>query len=890
MRRYWNYLRRLVSSTTRPRTPVRRRPTTRLCLESLEDRIVPTIVFEPYFGNESVTYHGGPVLNDAPVYLIYWGSYWNTQAGSTQETQYTTAIRNELNSPLFGNLSQYNNAGPAYLLNTYNSKDADPTNGFSDATLQSVVLDAMSDPNSNIDIPASTEWQDGGHAPIYLVITPPNIDSYRNSNVGGYHSNFIGSPYNNGDSMNMVYAWVENSSNTAMGLNSTQDFVTMFVSHEIGEALTDPYPATDQAYQATAGASWPGGGTGEIGDFEPNLAPYTYRLNGVNGQLVQALWDENANAFTVSDGNSQNFYLLPQYNASNQYTFSNTLVISGDQLGSNYNDTVTINTTSSGGVTVTLNGQTATFDAGQISEIYVFAGGGYNTINILGTPSGVPTYVNSIGDDTVTVGNTASSQGSNGSMAGIQGSVDVFGSGSIVLNVDDSGDPNAQTVSMHDGTISYGSAASIFYTATSSSSGGVTSLSIYGGSGGNTYNVYSTSRIYTSTWLDSGTGNETVNVYATNGYLDDYNPGGTTKIYVGLGNMTNINGPVNAYAAGATLLYLNDSNDTTARTVTMGDGYLYGLGGTGAIYWTPTSSATGGVYYLQIDGGSGGNTYNVYNTSDFLWWTQLNTGMGDDTVNVYATSGALNDDNTGGADSTYVGLGNMTGINGPIYVYGAGTTFLVLNDSNDTTGSNVTMGDGYLYGLGGSNSYIYWTPTSSWWGGGVSYLAVDGGSGGNTFNVENTSNFGYWTYLSTGTGNDTVNVYATTGTLFDYNPGGTDYTDLGVGNMSGINGNVNVSGSGATNLILDDSNDTTGCTVSMNNGSVSGLGGGAGTIYWTPSSSATGGVTYLAIYGGSGGNTFNVYDTSDFYYYTYLYAGSGYNIVNVYGTGGEFIY
>jgi hypothetical protein len=43
MRRSLTFLRRSLNSLTRPRTIVRRQPTTRLYLECLEDRIVPTV-------------------------------------------------------------------------------------------------------------------------------------------------------------------------------------------------------------------------------------------------------------------------------------------------------------------------------------------------------------------------------------------------------------------------------------------------------------------------------------------------------------------------------------------------------------------------------------------------------------------------------------------------------------------------------------------------------------------------------------------------------------------------------------------------------------------------------------------------------------------------------
>src|SRR5271157_3195850 len=49
-------------------------------------------------------------------------------------------------------------------------------------------------------------------------------------------------------------------------------------------------------------------------------------------------------------------------------------------------------------------------------------------------------------------------------------------------------------------------------------------------------------------------------------------------------------------------------------------------------------------------------------------------------------------------------------------------------------------------------------------------------------------------YLSTGDGNDTVNVYATQGGLYIYNPAGFDNTYVGAGHTGLLNGFVYVYG------------------------------------------------------------------------------------------------
>jgi parallel beta-helix repeat protein len=651
-----------------------------LYLERLEDRVVPTIVFEPYFGAEPTSYGGGPVLSNTPVYLIFWGyQYWGTLAGIEYAAKLTSALKSELNSPLYGNLKQYTDnsghtTGPAYVegywIDNVTPGPLNPPYSFSDSQLHSVVNDAISNwLYSGIFQPLVTEAADGGHEPIYLVFTPPLVSSQKGVGVSGYHSdfnawyNYGGFPYNE----NVVYGWAGEfaGNSSGFGPQNFQDFATVVASHEIGEALTDPLIG-DQNYGITAasGANFPSPGTDEIGDFEPESGGgYTYRING---SLVQALWDKGAQAFTVSDGNSQNFTITPQwtYNTGYHYT-GNKLTVQGDQLGANYNDTVTINKASNGGLTVTLNGQTAAFDPGQITSLEVDTGGGSNTVNILGLPTNTPTTIVGDGVDTVTVGNSSTSLGSQGSMGGINSNVTVEGTGSITLNVDDSGDASGKSVTVNSGTISYPN-TNVSYTATNSSSGGVVNLNIYGGSGGNAFNVEGTSNLYGSTSLNSGAGNDTVNVYGATGQLSIDNPGGQDTVNVGLGSMSNINGSVDVSGVGSTALVVDDSSDNNTRTATLTSSQLSGLGNTGTISYGT------GVTSLTVNGGSGAVAWNIQSTAVTTPVT-INGGAAADTFNL------------GSGNSLGGILGALT-VNG-----GGGSNVLNANDSSSASGQSYTL-------------------------------------------------------------------------------------------------------------------------------------------------------------------------------------------------------
>ena len=174
--------------------------------------------------------------------------------------------------------------------------------------------------------------------------------------------------------------------------------------------------------------------------------------------------------------------------------------------------------------------------------------------------------------------------------------------------------------------------------------------------------------------------------------------------------------------------------------------------------------------------------------------------------------------------------------------------------------------------------------------GGVDGLTVLGGSGGNTFAVHSTSKFYLYTLLDTGAGNDTVNVLATGGPLYVQNTGGSDHTTIGSaapalgGTLSGIQGAVQVFGQGSNSLVLDDSGDTSARTITLNDGSISGL--PTAPIAWSDASLSGGGVTALSLYAGSGGNTVNITNTGNFAAGTYVNSGAGFNSVNVLATTG----
>src|SRR5262249_36529752 len=156
-------------------------------------------------------------------------------------------------------------------------------------------------------------------------------------------------------------------------------------------------------------------------------------------------------------------------------------------------------------------------------------------------------------------------------LANIRGSVTVQDTAPTTsLTVDDGLDSTSRTASLSD-TALIGLAAPIFYQAS-----GLSSLSVLGGSGGDTFTVTNTPAV---TSLGLGKGPNQLNVEGMTGKLVigatfggitgpttavvGSNPSGTG------GTLTNINGRVFFSDLTNTRLIVDDSGDTTSRTVDM---------------------------------------------------------------------------------------------------------------------------------------------------------------------------------------------------------------------------------------------------------------------------------------------------------------------------------
>lgn len=176
-----------------------------------------------------------------------------------------------------------------------------------------------------------------------------------------------------------------------------------------------------------------------------------------------------------------------------------------------------------------------------------------------------------------------------------------FGTGNDVLNVDDSGNalPDTYTVS----------------------STGVTATSL---------NVANLALFHGGVNLFTGTAANTVNIPSsfTNQPVSETGKGPLTVNLGSGGTLQNLNAAVTlSNPTGTTTVVANDSADVSAQTATIAATGITGLAPS-AIHF-----GSANVTSLTVDGGSGGNVFNVLKTFPT---TVINTGSGGDTLSVTA--------------------------------------------------------------------------------------------------------------------------------------------------------------------------------------------------------------------------------------------------------------
>lgn len=566
----------------------------------------------------------------------------------------------------------------------------------------------------------------------------------------------------------------------------------------------------------------------------------------------------------------------------------------------------------------------------KITGLTVNGGGGDDTFNVVGD-SAPTTLIGSVGNDvyniqadsasdpvTVDTGSTPGASvvnvGSNApanfsKLDTIAGGVIVNGDGNDTLNLDDTGSSAkpGKTGTLSTDTLSGFSAGNITYN-------GLDTLNLKLGSGGNTLTVAGTSASTTN--INTGSGNDFVYVQSTGGTTNLNAGGGSNTLIVGStaptlgGTLSFIQGILNLTGNGADLLTLDDTGGSSFRTGTLNASSLTGFSpaainyaGIGVLTLKMgnqgnnlTISATNATTTTNIDGGTGGDTILLVTDAGK---TNIVAGSGANQISVDATGATTTIGDAAGSSNILIGStaptvgGLLSGIKSPLTVTGNANDTLTLDDTGDSAAtSNGTLDAGAVKGLGMGSSGVAYS--------GLGTLNVNLGSGGNAFQILNTSasvgtivNSGSGNdvvtlksdaspvTINSGSGNDAVNVQGTgTGATTVVNLGsGTDTVYVSnnapsAGSLQQILTQLTINGTSATTVTLDDTGDPTGRTGSLSDTELSGI--APGNIFYS-------GLGILNLFLGTGGNTLTVTNTSATT--TNINSGAGIDIVNVNGAG-----
>ncbi|MBV9943167.1 MAG: hypothetical protein JO262_13650 [Solirubrobacterales bacterium] len=212
-------------------------------------------------GAPSFSDHGGVIIPQVHLYLIFWGAAWNSAGAVPTMGQVTDAVINILTGPYMASLHQYRGIDSGYLVganlvsNAVGSSPASPPTNFTNNDVSNLLTNLISagrlpDPSTDSEL-------------LYMVMLPPGVSQ---PGLLGEHT------YYSHNGTNLHFGWVANGGSLTS--------VTWVFSHELVESVTDPEGT------AVTGTGCNQGGWCEIGDV------CTGNTAVINGVTVQRYWSQ----------------------------------------------------------------------------------------------------------------------------------------------------------------------------------------------------------------------------------------------------------------------------------------------------------------------------------------------------------------------------------------------------------------------------------------------------------------------------------------------------------------------------------------------------------------------------------------------------------------------
>jgi hypothetical protein len=223
--------------------------------------------------NIDVTYYGGPLIQHAHVFTVFWGQNWKGSRSPDHVNGFFQTLFKD--GRFMANLSQYSASGYTIHNGTFVGTTIDDT----------PVANTLSDAQIRVEIQAQVA---AGKVPpinsdaLYFVFTPRNV---------------LVTDRNGYDSLNDFAGYHDYASEASFAYAvipfDTPDELTITASHELAEAVTDPEPGRTSL-------SWYDEYNGEIGDIPVSMYyanvfgedGYVDHLQGADGTryAVQKVW------------------------------------------------------------------------------------------------------------------------------------------------------------------------------------------------------------------------------------------------------------------------------------------------------------------------------------------------------------------------------------------------------------------------------------------------------------------------------------------------------------------------------------------------------------------------------------------------------------------------
>jgi len=443
-----------------------------------------------------------------------------------------------------------------------------------------------------------------------------------------------------------------------------------------------------------------------------------------------------------------------------------------NDLGETLANTVTVTDTHVGAAPADnffgTGGTIGSLEYAELSELTIHLGRGSDNIKVEGTAYGTTTTINAgMGHDLVTVAgppdSTVPFPDDTWSVDLVKGLLTVHGeAGDDRLAVDDTSDPTGDTITVTDGMLGMGPSDTFFGPGGGLVYTSMVEFRLYTGTGNENVFVEST-HVETETFISTGDGDDDVTVENALGTVNDVR------------NLLSVNGQ-----QGHDFLLLEDGADGWLTEVTVSDTQV-GAGATDTFFAVGGTLSYEGLQQLTVNTGNYDDTIYVEGTAPGTA-TQINAAGGIDLITVESANTV----------DLIRSLLTIDGGPGPVNV-------VALIDSADPTQDDVTITTHEVFTVQGGNDFF--GPGGSLAYSNLSQLNLVTGQDNDTINVRST-NPGTKLLIGGGGGDDAFLVDSN-----GYDPGG--HVHLIVSEMTLIGG------LGSNTLLVEDSDDTTGDTVTV---------------------------------------------------------------------------